>query len=553
MFDVVIQNSIIVDGTGAKPYAGDIAIQGDKIAFIAPKIAEPSETTINARGLPVSPGFIDVHSHTDLTATLHPSAERALRQGITTEVTGNCGLSAAPLSEKNREYWGCYMAYHGQGDRVEVENDWGGTAEFLDRLSAIRLGTNIAYLIGHNTLRSCVMGVEGGGGERRDPTEHEMTQMKRLLREGLDAGAFGFSTGLSYPAGRNASTMEVTELCHVVADRGKVYASHLRHAPGLQGYDEFLKVLTQSQVRGLISHVRGRTVTYPENGGRNVDVVDRIIEKIVEARRRGLDVYLDVIPIASGLNSLVSVLFGGWGLSDFSVIFDDDGSMSPLSGFIEKLRDPSYRRALRRSIDANQYITLDRALDTRIIHYCKGNPRYEGMTVTEVAEHINKDTLDTIIELLVQSEGDTRWGNTCIEEDLVKLFTMTDAVPCTDGLSMPAQPATGTLGGIPGPRIYGSFPYFIEKYGKLLPLQEVVRRMTSLPAQIFGVEKRGLVKPGCFADLVVFDPAGIRSNASYDEPFKPPSGVRYVIQNGVMAVEGGKIQSLSGKVLRKHG
>jgi len=551
MFDLLIKNGIVVDGSGEKPHISDIAVKEGTIKQIEKSINGKATTIVEAKGLVVSPGFIDPHSHTDLTVSIYPSSARALRQGITTEVVGNCGLSSAPLSCKNRDYWKKYMNFQGQNEFKEFNPTWSMFSDYLQQISQMNIGTNLAHLVGHNTLRSYVMGTEDNGGKKQSPTDNELKKMKNELTEAYKNGAFGLSTGLSYPVGRNAPTWEIIELCRITSQHKKIYASHLRSGPDLLGYREFYDIIRETNVKGIISHVRGRTIRYPENNQKNSSyMVDEILNLFHSNRRGGYEVYMDVIPIPSGLNSLSSTLFGGWGLSDTETVFDDQGKLIPLQKFLTKLADPEKRQKLKDSIQNNLNTKVSYEKDTRLIHYSENNDQYTGKTIRELSTILGLNELDTIIDILLSSNGDTRWGNTCIEEDLDKLFLNSDAIPCSDGHSLPSRATTKTIGGIPGPRIFGAFPYFINKYKKFLSIEEIITRSTYRPAKIFNIKNRGLLKSEYFADIVLFDPGTISNNATYGKPALSPEGIKMVIQNGKISIRKGKTVSLEGKVLK---
>lgn len=544
----------MVDGSGGPPFNADVGIKGDRIVRVSKSINEAATRTINATTLVVAPGFIDPHSHADLTAILYPTAERSLRQGITTEIVGNCGLSPAPLNEKNQLYWRRYMAYWGQVDATRVSTNWNSMGEFLDRMSELPLGTNLTFLVGHNTLRSYAMGLEGEGGDRQKPSKIEMEEMTGVLDQCLRVGAFGLSTGLAYPPGRNAATEELVELSRVVASYCGVYCSHLRSgSEPMSGFEEFLFVVRSAGVRGVVSHLRGRTIYYP--GGSTGPDANTLLHLMKRCRQDGLDIYFDVIPIPSGSNSVVSTLSGGWGITDFKDIFDDTDSLIPLSDFLEKISNPITRRAIEARVRLHEKaLRLNPREDTRLIHYSKNHPEFTGKTIAEVAAMLNLNIIDAIFHLVIEDEGDTRWGNWSHEGDIEQLLEDQFAMPSSDGYWIPYDMQTTTLGGITGPRIYGSFPYFIERYTRLrhiLPLEAAVAKMTSVPARVFSIRGRGLVREGKFADLTIFDPEKIRNTATLQEPGHHPIGIHYVLVNGQVAIDQGELTSrAAGRVLR---
>lgn len=554
MYDILIRGGKVVDGSGRPAFKGDIGINGDKISCISDNINDDADKILNAYELIVTPGFIDPHTHSDMTAFLHPKAVNSLFQGITTEIVGNCGQSPAPLNENNRSFLKKRIAFQGQVDLNQVKCNWNSMSEFLKELSKISIGVNIVPLIGHCTLRSYIMGVEGRGGEREKPSVEEMKEMKETLEVSLLDGAFGLSSGLIYPTGRNASTKELIELNKIVTKHHGVYSSHLRNGSNpLNGFKEFLAIVKKSGVRGIASHLRGRLISYPHQltGPKS----NQYLQMIDESVNAGLDIYLDVIPIPSGSNSLHSILFGTSGLID--EIFDDEGRLLNINDFLLKISNKETRKSLierlRYAVN-NNTLRINPKIDHRLIHFSKTHPEFFGQTLTTISKIIGLDVIDTILLSMKDDEGETRYGNWAYEEDIKQLLLHKLSMPSSDGWWLPTNVEKATLGATPGPRMFGSFPFFIQNYVRLrqsIPLETAIAKMTSLPAKVFNIRDRGIIKENMFADLTLFNFKKIRNLATFNKPSAFPQGINYVLVNGKIALKNGKIVASSGRILRR--
>jgi N-acyl-D-amino-acid deacylase len=443
---------------------------------------------IDATGRAVSPGFIDVHAHDDAAAVRHPALDFKLMQGVTTDVVGNCGAGVAPANDQFRE---AFMRGFG-GILGESELPWSTVAAYFDAVERARPACNVAAYVPHGVVRANVMGFD-----RRDPMAEELEAMRALVDEGMRAGAIGMSTGLVYPPGAHARTPEIIELAKVVAKHGGIYTSHIRNetARDLKAIDEAIEIGQQSGCPVQISHHKSAGIA----GG-----TLRTLPRIAEARARGIDVTADVYPYDASSSSLVAMYrIGG---------------------------DSTFERT------------------PAIIASVKHNKeKYEGRYIADIAQDLNLPIGDTIRRIIDEEDGTASVIMfTMHEEDVRRVIADSFAMIGSDGLP---------TGGKPHPRLYGTMARVIERYVRespLLSLQEAVRKMTSLPAAKHRISERGVLRPGFFADMVIFDPAAIADVATYAEPRRYPAGIEYVIVNGQVAAEGGAQTAVrAGRMLRR--
>jgi len=546
-FDLILRDGRIVDGTGNPWYYSDIGIRNGKIVAISRRIEEKADRVIKVRGLVVAPGFIDVHSHTDRTIYWNRYGESALKQGITTMVTGMCGGSAAPITDE--------MAKRMMMRFPERKIEWRTFREFLRMVSKNGLGINIAPFVGHNTIRTMVLGPEGEGGERTEITKRELQRMKRHVREAMRVGAFGLSTGLVYPPGRNATTEEIVELCKVVAKYNGLYFTHIRN----EG-DTLLEAVAEAAEIGRRAGVPVHIAHFKAIGEPNWGKVVHALAIIEEARREGVDITCDLYPYPrSAVGSLLSRL-------------TLPGEAFEPERLLEELRDEEKWAERRRRVvarlrameeaDGERKKRLNeagvawpyyRGMRYSVIVHSKSHPEYINKTVVEVAEGRGEELVDAIRNLVLEDDGTTRVAGHMCEEDVRTVLKHPLSMVGTDSSSidgLPESPYTALH-----PRIFGSYPRILGKYVReehLLPLEEAIRKMTSYPAQRLRLRDRGLLRPGCWADVVVFDPKTIDETATFGDPHQYPVGIEYVLVNGVVAVEEGKLtKALAGKVLRR--
>ena len=500
LYDLLIVNGTVLDGGGGEPFQADVAILGDRIAAVGDLGGARAREVIDATGLYVTPGFIDVHSHADRELTELPDAPNLVRQGITTVVAGNCGGSAYPVGEFFQS--------------VEVQ----GTA------------LNVALLIGHNTIRRQVMGMAA-----RPPTAEELEQMRGLVRRGMEEGAVGLSTGLKYPPGAWADTDEVAALAEAAAEFGGLYASHMREE-GREVVDAVAETIEIGRRAGLgvqISHHKVTSVDLWGASSATLGLVDAALEE-------GIAVYIDQYPYPATSTAL-TVLLPPWSL---------EGGRERLA---ERLENPELRARIREAIVEN--ILHDRGgsdpANIRIAD-CESRPDAEGRSFAELLEERGREpTPEEAAELTmeIQAEGGAQAIYFCLaDEDIERIMRHPRTMIASDSHIC-------SLGeGVPHPRNYGTFPRVFRLYVRelgVLTYAEAVRKMTSLPAEAFRLHGRGLIARGMFADICVFDPEIVADTATWDNPHCYPVGIRAVIVNGRLAVwEGRQLGERAGRVLR---
>jgi N-acyl-D-amino-acid deacylase len=546
-YEYVLANGRILDGSGNPWFYGDIGIREGRIAEIAPPGTLQGSKVINADGCYVSPGFIDIHTHSDLSILVNRRAESAVRQGVTTQLIGNCGMSPAPL---NRDYGECLSLLQRQWGPIsfqpEVTWEWTSFAEYLQVLQKDGLAINIASLAGHGALRIAVMGLD-----TVDPDDEEADQMKAFLEEAMQAGAFGMSTGLVYPPGCFAGTAEIIDLCKVVRRYHGFYASHIRgeRETILEAVDEAIHIGREAGVPVQISH-NAPKFGASQDARANLHLVE-------QARRHGQDVtvdndlHTDLAPaLSSGLPQEIEDL--------------------PPNELTKLLSDPALRQRIRRKIIEDRTPAfgpvglLKHAQWQRItmLHAPK-TPQVIGKSVQEIADERQQDPFEVYFDLIVENGHEAEAIFDYIDEENIRILLQhPDVMISSDGQVLAPY---GFLNDPPpySPCSYGEFPGVLERYVRqqpVLTLQEAIRKMTSFPAQRLGLRDRGRLHRGAWADIVVFDLERMRDRATNlyphtypfeNYPHQYPEGISYVFVNGVLVVENGEhTGALAGKVLR---
>ncbi len=526
VFDLLILNGMIVDGTSNPWFYGDVGVVGEKISKVGNLKRYKAKKVIDAKGLIVSPGFIDIHSHSDFQAIVDFRCESKVRQGVTTEVVGNCGYSLAPLIgsvlEESRR---THLEIYG------VEAGWQSVEEYLQVLESSKPSINYATLVGHGTIRKSVMGYE-----RRKPTEEELSKMKQLLDRSMRQGAFGMSTGLIYSPGSFAETKELIELCKVVARRNGIYTTHMRSESEHleESVAESIEIGEKSGVPVQISH-------HKACGRKYFGKVNKTLEMIKSARDRGVDVTCDVYPYTATATDLDAIL-PNW---------VHEGGVERL---LERLKDPKTREKIKEEIDPvqqamsgyeNLYITYT---------FTESNRRFQGKSLAEISRMLNKDPLDAAFDLIIEERAKVGMMRFAMdEEDVKKVLKSSFSMIGSDGSALSVE---GVLShGHPHPRNFGTFPRVITRYVKdlkLFSLEDAVHKMTYLPARRIGLFDRGIIRPGAFADIVIFDFDKIQDTATHDNPKRYPQGIIHVIVNGTITIyDSEHTNARSGKVLRK--
>jgi N-acyl-D-amino-acid deacylase len=531
-FEMVIKGGMVLDGTGSPWFKRDIGIADGKISSVSPVSGDGSRV-IDAIGLVVAPGFIDLHNHADHGILAFPDATNYLMQGVTTSVTGNCGLSLAPVNPANLELLKRYLSPFLNRD-IDYGWDWQSLDDFYQKVEAQGTAMNLAPLVGQGTIRLAVMGLRSDS-----PSTEEMRQMKKLLARALQDGAFGMSSGLIYPPGSYSSTEELIELASVLGDYGALYTSHIRNEGDtlVEAVDEAIRIAEENNIPLEISHHKAA-------GMNNYGKVNGTLKIMAQARQRGVEVNCDVYPYTAGSTTVTSAL-PNW------VLEGGIGSM------LKRLSNPETRKAIETEISEDQMSSTNRirSADWRGIHIadCPRHHEYEGKSLEQI--FMEKGTLDSpyqaFFDWLLETEADATMIMFSMDEDDVRTVM---ANPLSSIIS-DAWVTSPDAGGKPHPRAYGTFPRVLGRYvreEKLMPLEHAVRKMTSMPASKIGLERRGIIREGFYADLVVFNPDTIIDRATFAEPHQYAEGIHYVLVNGQLVVDKGKPTGLRpGRILRR--
>jgi N-acyl-D-aspartate/D-glutamate deacylase len=527
--DLILRNGTLVDGTGGEPFPADIAIRDGRIADVGTVEASENTSTLDVEGLVVTPGFIDVHSHSDFTLVVDPRAVSSVTQGVTLEIVGNCGHGCAPISDAELARTNIY------GCSTEHDIGWRTMAEYLDRIEEGSPAVNVVSLVPNGNLRLAVAGMVD-----RPSTTDELKEMKKLLAQSLEEGAFGFSTGLEYGPERACSEEEVIELCRVAAEAGGFYATHTRNRSGeaRETIEEAIRAGRSADIPLQISHIS--VVARLAESGRWA--VEQAIDQVDRARKEGLDVAFDMHTRLFGTTHLSAAL-PPWAL---------EGDKAEIAA---RLKSSEERERMK---DYQSIITaLARDDWSRIVIFeSKALPELSRKSITEVSESTGRDPLDAIYDALL-SEID----------DLHSLMVIAYAYNQEDNRIAFEHPccmvgsdatALATDGPLCHQSFHGAFTwaswYFrhFVRDTKTLTLEEAVRRLTSLPAERAGLTDRGVIRPGACADLAVFDPAVFEERGTTFEPNQTATGMTHVIVNGVVTLEDGVMTGeRGGQVLRK--
>jgi len=493
---ILLTGGTLIDGTGKPGRPGDLLIAGDRISEVGSLNVSSPVRTIDCQGLAISPGFIDAHSHSDL-QVLENRPEKAA-QGVTTEVVGNCGFSPYPAADDRK-------ALHEFANGIFCGDEswgWQDAKAYLDESRRSAKLTNVVSLVGHGTLRIAFAGNKLGPLSSR-----ELDSMEQSLSDSLTGGAAGFSTGLMYAPGASAPEDELFRLCRVVARHEKVYATHIRNYSFHleEAIDEQLALARGTGCRLQISHLQ--TV-----GRMNWDRQQRIIDKIEQARREGVDVAFDCYPYVAG-STVLTQLLPQWSL---------DGG---IPGLISRLLDPEERSRIAKETVAGMPHRWNDIFISAV--GSSGNQHLVGRNIDEIANQRSREPVETVIDLIVEEQGVANMITfNQSEENLRQNLTHPLSVVISDGFY---------VRGRPHPRLWGTFPHLlgtVVREKKWMPLEDAVHRVTAKPAERFNIKERGELRPGFYADLVVFDPERVDSPATYENPEQAPQGIHYVLRNG---------------------
>lgn len=527
-YDVLIRNGRIYDGTASAGVPGDLAISGGRIAAIGQNITGDAAKTIDAAGLAVAPGFIDIKTHSDFTLPINPKAESKVRQGVTTEIIGHCGFSVAPVLPGKVTLIKDYLS---------PSAPWLPFREltfqqYLDTFPATAV--NAGMLIGHNTLRLMVMGMEA-----RAPTSVELEAMIALLEEGLEAGALGMSSGLFTAPGSYAEPAEMIALGHVLKRYNAGYFTHLRDES-----NRVLEALEEAIVIAEICRIHVEIVHFKCSGMDNWGKAANGLRMIAEAKTRGLDVDCDSHPYTAGSNPLKNLL-PQW------------VQAGGVDAMLARLQQKETRERIRADIARDGLNNWGRipSWDCVQISISPHLPQYAGRTIAALAQAQGQDPIDTLCQYLIEDQGATRVLVISIsEDDISEIVRSPTALVGSDGNCVATY---GTVSqGLPHPRFYGAFPRIIGHYvheRRELPLETAIHKMTGATARALKLKDVGLLREHYRADVAIFDPADFRDLASYDDPHRYPTGRRTtVIVNGAIVVEDAThTGALPGRVLRR--
>lgn len=540
--DLIIRNGTIIDGSGRLAFTGDIAVREGKITQIGNLSEASAELTLDASGLSVCPGFIDMHSHSDLSLMAYRRGESSLSQGITTEVIGNCGWSMAPVKEETRQsvLRGLISRLVHKEAHDNLDWSWHSFGEFMDRLEAGGIGVNVAPLVGQSLLRAHVVGTE-----KRGAAPGEVEAMRALVRQAMEDGAWGMSTGRSYLPGGNAPTEEIIELAKVAAEYDGIYATHMKNEGDelFDAVDEVITIAEKTGARVEISH-------HKAVGKRNFGKVHRSLEMIDKARRRGLQITVDVYPYEfSQASSLAMVLLRqAWSkLPDTWKAGRGPGELPSPEEIDAALKNVA---TVEKAKNLQEMVLAAEKMSDYLVVRAPSSLEAEGRVLGGIAAEAGKSMVDLIAELLVGDRLDVWVAMPISIEDVHTVISADFAVGGTDAFNVdrPIWPTPIH------PRHFGTFPRIAGRYvtqHHLFTLEDAIRKCTYIPATIMGIHDRGLVQVGYWADLVVFDPARLMDMATGVQPYLRATGIEYVLVNGKVVAEKGKVKPVfAGKVLR---
>lgn len=528
MLDILIKNGTIIDGTGKKRYKGNIGLKNGKIEFIGCCCEKEAKEIIDAEGLIVTPGFIDSHSHSDIALLYETRATNKLRQGITTELTGHCGITLTP---KVDELFLMIKPFIDEEKYKELGKISETVSGFLSYIEKNQLGTNIGFYVGHGAVRGKVLGYKN-----RKPTEEELEKMKDIVREAMEAGAFGMSTGLVYPPGVYADEDELVELCKVVAEYGGVYASHMRSEGNwvIESVEETIRIGEKAGVPVIISHHK---ITGKQNWGKSKETL-KIVE---EANKRGVKVRLDQYPYKACATGLINALPPKYAV---------DGPVK----LLEKLKDKKIRKEMKEQLMSSEAdfenLINGCGFDGLLILSAPITKELSGKTMAQIAKELDKDPYETIFDLIIENKGEVEAAYFEMDdEDIERIMKHKFVMGGTDSGYVSEKNHAGH------PRCTGSFVKILSKYVRdkgIVEIEEGIRKLTSLPADMVGLKTKGLLKEEYDADIVILDYENLKANSDFTNSSAPNEGIKYVLVNGKIAVKDDAVTGIcAGKVIRR--
>ena len=519
MTELVVTGGTVIDGTGAARRRADVAVRDGRIVAVGEIGPGSGARTIDARGLVVTPGFIDIHSHSDESVIQNSALESAVHQGVTCVVAGNCGGASAPVMGLAAEELDRELA------RYDLERTWTSFGEYADTIERARSAINFCSFVGHGTLRMGVMGAED-----RAPSSGELAAMKAVLASALADGAIGLSTGLIYPPSAYGTTDEISALASVVRERDGLYASHIRNEGDelFAAVEENLEIGRRSRVRVQLSH-------HKASQKRNWGKVRESTAMIERAQSEGVDVIADQYPYTASSTGL-AVTIPKWAHA---------GGSLALCG---RLADPAVRQRIR-----GEYTETERNWAHIVIARARHHPEWSGRTVAELAAAAQRDPLEWTCDALIEHDGAIDIIHHSMDEADVR-YVMAKPWVCIGSDSRANAPYGPLSFGKPHPRSYGTFPRVLGHYARderVITLEDAVRKMTSLTASRLRLRDRGVLREGAWADLVVFDPETIIDTATYDDPHRYPAGIAHVVVNGAVVTHGDEtLAERPGRFLR---
>ena len=534
MYDLIIRNGRLIDGTGAPAQDGDLAVRDGRIAAIGQLAGQEADRSIDAAGCFVTPGFIDIHTHSDLTLALEGRASSSLAQGITSQIAGNCGVSAAPTRD--------HAIYYGPLDPTMtrgLECDWLSLAEYFQRLENQGIGTNVATLVGHGNVRVAAMGYDD-----RPPTAAEMNHMSDLVSQAMEDGAVGLSSGLAYVPGPYAALEELIELGKVVGRYNGIYTSHIRNQTEkiAEAVGEVIAVGEGADIAAHVSHM--------QPGSPMLGATRQLLETIDAKRGEGVDISCDAIPYTIGSTTLKSLL-PPWAC--------EGGDQALLA----RLRDPQTREKIKADTatfgaesggSRKRNLAKEGHWDLIWLGSAEKNADLAGKSFAQIGQIRQQDPHEALLDILIEEEA-RPWmlAEDVSEEDFYNIATHPAGGVISDGFSLVPE---GVLAeGKHHPRSYGAFPYFLRRAVRqegALTWEAAVHKLTGHGAARFGLKDRGVLRPGAWADIAVFDPQAIAEEADFDQPYRYPSGIAHVLVNGVPALAEGQLTGeMAGQILRK--
>lgn len=526
-YDLIIRRGRVLDGTGGPWFQADIAIKDGRIAQVGYLDGATAANTLDAEGLWVTPGFFDAHTHSDFALIANPFPKSQLLQGVTSEVDGQCGYSAFPLVASSRGF-----TFEPKGG---IKIDWSTPGEYFDRLAQAQPGINTAVFAGHTIIRAAV-----AGRDDRPVTPDELDKMKTHVREAMEAGALGLSTGLDYPPGGSADVKELVELCKVVRQYGGMYVSHLRGYTGT-----FVEAVAEAIAIGRGAGVPVQISHFGAAGKNNMELSRKALELIDEAREEGVDVMIDVIPYGTG--------GAWWGPRAIFPAWAYDWRKDNLDHVRELLLDPANRARLREEVEARRTMEKKGFEQERLIfseweriflaETRPGSPHQTlvDKNMIEIGRALNKAPVDAYFDLLVEEYP--VFSSVHIVRDLIEtteLLRRPYTMFGSDSVATSPEAADQPFNAMQAhPRNYGWVPTILGTFVRdkgLLTWEEAICKLTSLPAQRFGFAGRGLLRAGMWADIVILDPAEINPGSTWRQPRLLPQGIHHVLVNGQFAV-----------------